>query len=82
MGKVINLVGRESPQLKINANNLIDLTCDECNGKIFRLVQMFKRVPALISQTGKEQIVPIQIFRCDDCGHINAEFLPNLDPNG
>ena len=82
MGKVVNLGGQESPQLKINANDLKDLVCDECNGKIFKSVQMFKRLSALISPTGKEQIAPIPLFRCDDCGHINDEFLPNSDMNG
>ena len=30
----------------------------------------------VIDMGGKEQIVPIPVFRCDDCGHINNEFLP------
>ena len=34
------------------------------------------RVSALISPSGKEQIVPIPTFRCDDCGFINDEFRP------
>ena len=33
-----------------------------------------KVVSALVSQTGKEQIMPVPTFRCDDCGYVNEEF--------
>ena len=37
---------------------------------------MVKRLSALISPNGKEQIIPVPVLRCDDCGHINEQFLP------
>lgn len=72
--------GQEQPkaQIKINASDLKDVVCENCGGKVFREATMFKKLSALVSPTGKEQIVPIPVFRCDDCGHINKEFLPNL----
>ena len=78
MGKVMGLDGKTPPktEIKIDAAKLKDITCEECEGKVFRQASMFKRLSALISPTGKEQIVPIPVFRCDDCGHINEEFLP------
>ena len=59
-----------------DCSDLDDIICEECGGKIFRQASMFKRLSALVSPTGKQQIVPIPVFRCDDCGHINSEFLP------
>ena len=76
MSKVIDMGGKTPPKTTIDASDLDDIICDECGGKVFRQASMFKRLSALISPTGKEQIVPIPIFRCDDCGHINNEFLP------
>jgi ssDNA-binding Zn-finger/Zn-ribbon topoisomerase 1 len=80
MGKIIGMGGQEQPkaQIKINASDLKDVVCENCGGKVFREATMFKKLSALVSPTGKEQIVPIPVFRCDDCGHINKEFLPNL----
>ena len=49
---------------------------EELDMQFFRHVHAFKRLSALISPSGKEQIVPIPIYRCDECGHINDEFLP------
>ena len=53
-----------------------DITCDNCGSKYFRQVTAFKRISALMSPTGKEQIVPVPTYRCDDCGYINEEFRP------
>ena len=63
-------------QINIKPEDMKDICCEQCGGKYFRQVQAFKRLPALISPTGKEQIVPVPTFRCDDCGFINEEFRP------
>ena len=62
--------------LNIKPEDLKDIVCESCGGKYFRQVHAFKRLSALISPSGKEQIVPIPVFRCDECGFINKEFRP------
>ena len=76
MSKVVGMDGKiPNAQVNIKPEDLKDLVCENCGGKYFRQVNAFKRVSALISSSGKEQIVPLPTFRCDDCGHINEEFL-------
>ena len=76
MSKTINMqddnVGR-SMGLKIE--DMTDIVCENCGCRYFNQVHAFKRVSALLSPTGKEQIMPVPSFRCSDCGHINEEFL-------
>ena len=76
MGKVIGMGGQEPPGAKINVKleDLKDIVCENCECKYFRPVQAFKRLSALISPSGKEQIVPVPVYRCDECGHINDDF--------
>ena len=62
--------------INVNPEDLKDIICEDCGSKFFRQVQAFKRLSALISPTGKEQIVPVPVFRCDECGFINEEFRP------
>ena len=78
MGKVIGMGGKDQPKtkVKLDLNDLTDIVCENCESKFFRQVNAFKRISALVSPTGKEQIVPVPVFRCDECGHINKEFLP------
>ena len=51
-----------------------DVKCEHCDGRFFRQVHAFKIVSALVSQTGKEQIVPVPTFECSSCGYINEDF--------
>ena len=79
MSKVLGMDGQHPPQqpnINIRPEDLKNIVCENCGGRFFREVQAFKRISALISPTGKEQIMPVPTFRCDDCGHINAEFMP------
>jgi uncharacterized Zn finger protein len=76
--KSLNEMGAapKTPQVQIKASDLEDIICENCEGKIFKEVMMVKRLSALISPTGKEQVIPVPVLRCDDCGHINKQFLP------
>ncbi len=78
MSKVIGMDGQKPPsaQLNIKMSDLTDIVCENCGSKFFRQVSAFKKLSALISPSGKEQVVPVPVFRCDECGHINKEFLP------
>ena len=69
MGKVLGMGGKDQPnaQVKLDINDLTD-----------REATMFKKLSALLSPTGKEQVVPIPVYRCDECGHINDGFLPKI----
>jgi|TARA_R110000851_G_scaffold11584_2_gene40440 uncharacterized Zn finger protein len=78
MGKIVGMGGKDQPktQVKIDLKDLSDIICENCSSTFFRQVSAFKKLSALVSPTGKEQIIPVPVFRCDECGHINKEFLP------
>jgi len=50
------------------------LECDKCEGKGFRQTMMLKKLSALLSPSGQEAIIPVGVFACDACGHVNKEF--------
>jgi hypothetical protein len=53
-----------------------EIKCDECESNAFHPAFLLRKVSPLISPTGKETVLPIQVFACDSCGHVNEEFLP------
>ena len=74
---------RENPGLQmntskvqINPNDLEDVVCDKCGSQCFEPTFLFKRFSAVLSPTGVENIIPLQLYRCAECGHINDMFLP------
>lgn len=47
-----------------------DVVCKNCGNNIYLPAVRIKRISALISQTGKETIAPVQVFACTECGTI------------
>ena len=82
MGKEINLNPNEGQaQVQINPNDLTDVMCENCDNQTFTLVFLFKKLSAILSPSGKETLVPLQVYACAKCDHINEGFLPKANPN-
>lgn len=45
-----------------------------CGSKIFHEAVVLKKISALMSGTGREELVPIPVYVCDKCGKIPDEF--------
>ena len=50
------------------------LECERCGCKGFKQTMMLKKLSPLVSPNGQEAIIPVGVFACDSCGHINKEF--------
>ena len=60
----------------INYSSTEALVCEECKGDIFQPAFVLRKVSALVSPTGKETIVPVQLFACIACDHVNEDMHP------
>ena len=58
----------------IDLTHAKDITCEKCGGVGFRQTMMLKKLSPLVSPTGQEAIIPVGVFACDSCGHVNKEF--------
>jgi len=76
MGKEITMNQAQDEQMQINPNDLEDVGCDKCSSQCFEQTFLFKKLSAVLSPSGQETMIPLQIYRCADCGHINEIFLP------
>ena len=56
-----------------------DLGCENCKGLNFLQVVRLKKVSGLITGTGKDSMIPIPVYACADCGHVNKIFLSKLE---
>lgn len=65
-------------EMKINPSNLDDVICDECENYTFVKVSLMKRLPALISPTGQETFMPMDVFACNACNHVNKRFIQGM----
>ena len=69
----------EQPQMKVDLSQTTAEICGNCSHEVFTPAFKMRKLSALLSPAGKETMVPIQVFACNKCGHINPMFLPKED---
>ena len=63
-------------KLNIGIDQTSPVLCDECGGHFFNQVLHLRKASGLLTGTGVPSYVPIPVFACTACGHVNVEFLP------
>ena len=68
----------QEPPQQIDIGDTETIVCEECGNA--SLIQSFflKRISPLVSPTGKEAIVPIQVFACGNCGSIPKNMMSQI----
>ena len=69
-------MNNQQPQMNIDFSQTTAEICEKCENDTFQQVYQMRKLSALLSPTGQESMIPIQIFCCAKCGHINKGFLP------
>jgi hypothetical protein len=65
-----------SQQPNIDIKQTTETLCEKCEGDAFQESVILRGVSALMSGTGKAGFLPIQVFACAACGHVNEGFKP------
>ena len=61
--------------LQIDISKTDTIVCEECGNASFIQAFFLKKISALMSPTGKEAIVPMQVFSCGNCGAIPKNMI-------
>lgn len=75
-------MNKNQQNIRVNLDDAEDIACDGCGNTYFTPAVMIKRLSPLVSPTGQEALVPVQLFQCNKCGHVNDRFLPDNVNNG
>jgi len=60
----------QQPGVQIDISKADTISCEECGNASFIQAFFLKKISALMSPTGKEAIVQMQVFSCGNCGTI------------
>jgi len=63
-------------QVNVDIKQTQSVKCEECGGIYFEQALVIRKASGLLTGTGKPGYVPIPLFSCKQCGHVNGEFLP------
>lgn len=62
--------------LNVDISQTTPVLCEECSGTYFDQALVIRKVSGLLTGQSKPGFVPIPVFKCCKCGHVNTEFLP------
>ena len=61
-------------QEQIDISKTTSIKCEKCENLTFKQTLLLRKLSALVSPSGQETLVPVQVFACEKCGHVNSEF--------
>lgn len=69
-------MNQEQPRLNIDLNKTQEVVCEKCGGKVFQEGLMLRKASKFLTGTMQDALIPLPVFSCSACGHVNEEFLP------
>jgi uncharacterized Zn finger protein len=69
-----------SKQQEINMNVALKdttaIACEECQSEVFKEGVLLRKISRFVTGTAQDALMPIPVFTCSKCGHVNADFMP------
>ena len=66
--------GKGQMKEQIDFSKTSPIQCEACGCSTFKQTLLLRKMSALVSPNGQEVIIPMQVFACEKCGHVNKEF--------
>lgn len=68
-------------QANVSYDQTLPVNCDECGHNMFIQALHLRKASGLLTGTGQPSYMPIPVFACMKCDHVNTEFLPKESPS-
>ena len=69
----------QQQQFNIDITQTTPVVCDKCGCEHFTQVTLMRKLSPMLSPTGQPALIPIPVYACHECGHVNDEFQPKND---
>ena len=69
-------MSQEQMNLNISLDKTTETTCDGCGNNVFQEGVLLRKASRFLTGTSQDAMIPIPVFACSKCGHVNEEFLP------
>jgi len=67
-------IGQGGQQIQINVKDAVNVECENCENIFFDRVTVIKKISKLLVGTTEDQYVPMETYKCTECGNINKDF--------
>ena len=62
-------------QVKVDLAQAETMKCEYCDNYLFISSTIIKRLSAILSPTGEETLIPIDVYSCGNCGRVPKTML-------
>jgi DNA-directed RNA polymerase subunit RPC12/RpoP len=62
-------------EVQVDLTKADTIKCDDCGNYLFIQASVIKRISPILSPTGQEALVPVQVYSCGNCGKVPKMFL-------
>lgn len=62
--------------MNVSLKDTTAINCEECEWEIFTEGIMLRKISRFVTGTTQDALMPIPVFACAKCGHVNKDFLP------
>ena len=64
------------PKKEIHFEDTESIKCDDCGNYSFIKSFIIRRISPIVSPTGQEAMIPIEVFSCGNCGKVPDSMMP------
>ena len=68
-------IKKPKAQVKVDLAQAETLKCEYCENYLFISSTIIKRLSAILSPTGEETLIPIDVYSCGNCGRVPKTML-------
>ena len=72
----------QGAQPQVDLSKADTIKCEDCGNYLFITSNVIKRISAIMSPSGQEALVPIQVYSCVNCGKVPKMFLEGAGLTG
>tara|TARA_Y100000114_G_scaffold120265_1_gene115193 strand:+ start:477 stop:752 length:276 start_codon:yes stop_codon:yes gene_type:complete len=66
---------KQQTQVKVDLKQADTIKCKDCNNYLWIQSFILKKLSALVSPTGQEALIPVQVYSCGNCGKVAEGML-------
>jgi hypothetical protein len=69
-------MNQQQVKLNITLDKTVGVICEECGGNVFTDAMLIRKASKFLIGAEQDAIIPIPVFACVGCNHVNDEFMP------
>lgn len=62
--------------MNVSLQDTLPIICEACGHSVFQEGVLLRKISRYVTGTSQDALMPIPVFSCAKCGHVNVEFMP------